>query len=247
MRRRAGSRLLVVWYTLLCLIAVDLAVLGLTQYMAGGYRRAVWEEFSTSASQWRVVEKVPYADIINRFGKVHQVSPQLTAAVIEAESSFQPRAASSAGAYGLMQVIPDTWRHVNNRVQVCRDNHAGPCTTACYFQPELNIGIGTAYLNELINRYKGNAVLALAAYNAGPGSVDRYGGIPPYKETEEYVKRVAAYWYERQGKQMPVYEVSAQRWEQANQIAWMLLGILASGLVMAGRQMSRRHRSWRWR
>ena len=117
----------------------------------------------------------------------------------------------------------------------------------CYFQPELNIGIGSAYLSELVSRYKGNTVLALAAYNAGPGAVDRYGGIPPYRETEEYVKRVINYWYGRQGKLMPVYEVSARRWEQAGQAAWILLGIFVSGLAVIGRRLTKRYQSWRWR
>lgn len=247
MRRVSGSRLLLVWYTLLCLVVIDLAAVGLAHYMAGVYRRAVWDEFNAEVSKWHPVEKVPYADIINRFGKTHQISPQLAAAVIEAESSFQPRAVSPAGAYGLMQIIPDTWRYVNNRVKVCQSSHQGSCTTVCYFQPELNIGIGTVYLSELVSRYKGNIVLALAAYNAGPGAVDRYSGIPPYRETEEYVKRVINYWYGRQGKLMPVYDSSARRWEQAGQVAWVVLGILASGLAMTGRGMTKRHRSWRWR
>ncbi len=247
MRRGTGSWLLLVWYTLLCLIVLDLAAVGLAHYMAGVNKRAVWDEFNAGASQWHSVEKVPYGDIINRFGKTHQVSPQLAAAVIEAESSFQPRAVSPAGAYGLMQVIPDTWRYVNNRVKLCQGSHEGSCTTVCYFQPELNIGIGSAYLSELVSRYKGNTVLALAAYNAGPGAVDRYGGIPPYRETEEYVKRVINYWYGRQGKLMPVYEVSARRWEQAGQAAWILLGIFVSGLAVIGRRLTKRYQSWRWR
>lgn len=247
MRRIGKRRLLVVWYILLVLLAVDVTVIAIARYLAAGYRQAVWDEFNSSAGKWQEVEKVPYADIINRYGKLFQFNPQITAAVIQAESSFQPRVVSRAGAYGLMQIIPDTWKHVNSRVNICNGRHAGECTTECYFNPELNIGIGTAYLNEMLQRFKGNMVLALASYNAGPGAVERYGGVPPYRETQEYVERIVGYWYQSQNKLVPVYDIPARRWEEVYQAAWWGLGMLVTCLIMLVRQMNRLHRSWRWR
>lgn len=247
MGKGVQSRLLILWYTLLCLIVADLAVIGLAHYLGSACRRAVWDEFNRGAARWEAVDKIPYAEAVNRWGKNHQVSPRLAAAVIEAESSFQPRALSPSGAYGLMQVIPGTWQHVNSRLKICKEHHGGQCTTACYFQPELNIGIGTGYLSELLTRYKGDAVRAVAAYNAGPGAVDRYGAVPPYRETEEYVERVITYWYKGQGKSVPVYGLPARRWEQTYHLAWLTLGILLSALLGVLRAMNRRYHSWRWR
>ena len=247
MRRMGKSRLLVIWYALLVLLLIDAAVITLARYLAEGYRQAVFDEFNSSAGKWQEVKKVPYADFINRYGKVYQLNPEVTAAVIQAESSFQPRAVSRAGANGLMQIIPDTWKQVNKRVNICKGRHAGECSTECYFEPELNIGIGTAYLSELVQRFNGNMILALAAYNAGPGVVERYGGVPPYQETQEYVERIVGYWYQGQNKLVPVYAVPAKKWEFVHQAAWGTFVSIVICLALLVRQMNKRHRSWRWR
>jgi soluble lytic murein transglycosylase-like protein len=104
-----------------------------------------------------------------------RVPPGLVRAVIMAESSGDPSAISLAGAQGLMQLMPAT---------------AAGCGIANAFDPPENVQCGTAYLHELLTRYHGNAVLAVAAYNAGPGAVDHYHGVPPYAETRAYVRRV---------------------------------------------------------
>ncbi len=113
--------------------------------------------------------------IITAMARRYQVDQSLVKAVIHAESSYQPNAISPAGARGLMQLMPATAaRHG------VRNIHS----------PAENIRGGVEHLRTLLDRYENNVVLALAAYNAGAGAVDRHRGIPPYRETQNYVQRV---------------------------------------------------------
>jgi soluble lytic murein transglycosylase-like protein len=108
-------------------------------------------------------------------GAAHNIDEDLLASVVRAESGGQVRAVSRTGARGLMQLMPGT---------------ASAMGVDDAFQPEQNIAGGSAYLDALLTRYHDNVALALAAYNAGPGAVDKYHGVPPYRETREYVARV---------------------------------------------------------
>lgn len=119
-----------------------------------------------------------YDELIMKASGKYNVEPALVKAIIKAESNFNHRAVSPKGAKGLMQLMPAT----ASSLQV-RDS----------FHPENNIEGGVKYVRYLLNFFNGNLPLALAAYNAGENAVLRYGGIPPYRETQTYVRRVLSY------------------------------------------------------
>ena len=121
-------------------------------------------------------DSVPFRELIDGVSRAVDLHPWLVAAVIEAESRFNPGAVSRVGARGLMQLMPS----VSERFGVS-DPH----------DPVANVTAGSRYLAELIGRF-GDLALALAAYNAGPRAVERSSGVPPYRETREYVRRVLA-------------------------------------------------------
>lgn len=113
--------------------------------------------------------------LVNDASAAHGVPAGLVHAVVMAESAGDPSAVSIAGAQGLMQLMPGT---------------SAGCGIVNPFDPTENVSCGTGYLGSLLHRYRGNVTLAVAAYNAGPGAVDRYHGVPPYAETRAYVVRV---------------------------------------------------------
>ena len=129
-----------------------------------------------------VYGRVLYKNIILKASKKYNVSPKLIEAVIKAESGFNIKAVSDKGAEGLMQLMPQTQRKLD---------------VTDPFNPSQNIYGGTEYLKSLISKYRGNLPLALAAYNAGSKAVKKYGGIPPYDETRNYVNEVMQYYKEK--------------------------------------------------
>jgi soluble lytic murein transglycosylase len=121
-----------------------------------------------------------YDDLISDASERYGVSFPLLKAIIKAESDFDPQAVSKKGATGLMQIMPENFKPLGIRDP---------------FDPWQNINAGTRYFKQMYDRFKGKLTLSLAAYNAGPTAVDYYKTIPPYEETEEYVRRVMKYYY----------------------------------------------------
>jgi soluble lytic murein transglycosylase-like protein len=124
------------------------------------------------------INEQDFYPIISIVAKQHEVDPFIVKAIIRAESSYNPKAVSNKGAKGLMQLMPVTARELGVKNS---------------FDPVQNIDGGVRYFKMLLDRYKGNVKLALAAYNAGSGKVQEYNGIPPYKATRIYIKKVLKY------------------------------------------------------
>lgn len=145
----------------------------------GGADRAYVVPQSESIRTTRVMDtskSTLYDDLIRDNARSQGVRTDLVRAVVQVESGFNPRARSPKGAMGLMQLMPDTMKEFGVHDA---------------YSPGENIRGGVAYLRQLLDRYSNNEVLALAAYNAGPGAVDRHGQtVPPYKETQDYVSRI---------------------------------------------------------
>ncbi len=115
--------------------------------------------------------------VINRHSEAQSLDPKLVQAMIQVESGYNHKARSHKGAMGLMQLMPGT---------------ATQYSVSDPYDPDDNVGGGTRFLRHLVDRFPGRLDLAVAAYNAGPGAVERYNGIPPYRETRDYVQRVLA-------------------------------------------------------
>jgi soluble lytic murein transglycosylase-like protein len=136
------------------------------------------EEHFAAVPAAPVVAAGPFGNLIHAAAEKHGVDESLIRWVIAVESNFNPRAVSRKRAQGLMQLLPKT---------------AALYEVSDIFDPAENIDAGTRYLKDLLARYSGNLRLALAAYNAGPEMVERYGGVPPFPETQKYVRVITGY------------------------------------------------------
>lgn len=148
--------------------------------MTEAYRRRresfeVFRRFHGDEPSAALTATLPYGPAIRRAAARYGVDPLLLASIVEIESGFDPEAVSHRGATGLMQVMPAT---------AGKDGPDELC------DPELNLDAGARYLRHLLKRFGGDLELALAAYNAGPSNVRRFGGVPPFRETRRYVDKV---------------------------------------------------------
>jgi soluble lytic murein transglycosylase-like protein len=129
----------------------------------------------TTETAFRLPPDRAFDDLIREAAHKYSVSADLVKAVVRAESAFDPLAVSRVGAQGLMQLMPALARELG---------------VTDPFDPRQNIMAGTRYLSQLLDSHNGDVVLALASYNAGPGNVDRYNGVPPFRETRHYIKTI---------------------------------------------------------
>ena len=145
------------------------------------YKRTNPSLFTQKSRRWRI------NSVIEKASRRHSIDSALIKAVVRAESNFDPYAVSYAGAQGLMQLMPETAKDMD---------------VVNPFDIEDNIYGGVRYLKKLLNHFKGDISLSVAAYNAGRTAVIRYGGIPPYKQTKTYVRKVLAFYdgYKKTGR-----------------------------------------------
>jgi soluble lytic murein transglycosylase-like protein len=134
-----------------------------------------WKPTVTVLTTYRLPPQWAYEDLIQEAAALHHVDPALVRAVVQVESGFDPAAVSVAGAQGLMQLMPELSAELGVKDP---------------FDPRENIMAGTRYLAQLLTAYDANLELALAGYNAGPGRVEQYDGVPPFPETQRYVKTI---------------------------------------------------------
>jgi hypothetical protein len=141
----------------------------------------LWSGAGQRGAELAVVRKLPFGRAMARAAERHRLDPLLLAAIVETESAFAPDAVSPEGAIGLMQLIPETGELYGK---------------TDLFDPYVNLEVGSQFIGALLDRYHGDLALALAAYNCGPATVTRYGAVPPFRETRDFVKNVLALYVE---------------------------------------------------
>ena len=220
----------VVFITLAIVVTWGLGYLVTIETLQGNSLVSEYVEISSDLSQ------VPYLNHIQVYAARNGLDPALVAAIISQESGFRPTAVSPAGARGLMQLMPATWREVRSDSS-CRGDHPPPaCGTGCIFNPEANIRAGTTHFARVLQEFDGNIVLAFAAYNAGTAAVRRHAGdgsaggledLPPFAETRLYVRKVLSFWVGlRSGGVPDVVTLSVREARLLRQLATVMPGVV---------------------
>lgn len=210
---------------------------------------AALETLSVYSRTYGRLEDLPYGDLISFYALKNGLDPALVAAIIERESEFNPEAVSPRGARGLMQIRPVLWRELEPD-STCDGNHLPPAKGEdCIFNPEANIRAGTQYLKRLLVEFEGDAMTALAAYNAGLSAARKYSGepgsngLPPFKETQAYVRQVAETWIDLRQSGDPPQLVEARILNLARLLPYagpINLGLWVLLLLWAARRLPAR-------
>jgi hypothetical protein len=182
----------------------------------------LWSGARQHGAELDVVRKLPFGRAMARAAERHRVDPLLLAAIVENESAFAPDAVSSEGAIGLMQLIPETGELYGK---------------TDLFDPVVNLEVGSQYIGALLDRYHGDLALALAAYNCGPATVTRYGAVPPFRETRDFVKGVLARYVEHRQSAWKRSKESTDLLSSRGGAGWEaeMLGRLEGGRRLLGR------------
>ncbi len=178
----------------LVLFPVGLAQAAVRLEVGASGRKVILNESSTQRARRFSDRLVPLPSVdleplIARHSQAQNLDPKLVRALIQVESGYNERALSNKGAMGLMQLVRGTANDLN---------------VSNPYDPEENVRGGTTYLRQLLDRFVGRIELALAAYNAGPRAVEKHGGIPPYRETRDYVQRILTLYKGGQATALPV-------------------------------------------
>jgi TPR repeat protein len=159
--------------------------------------------------EFKSPERREVVDLVNRLAPLYKVEPGLALAIIQAESDFDPRAVSPKNAQGLMQLLPETAERFGVRNT---------------FDPAQNVRGGLAYLRWLLAYFRGSVALVAAAYNSGEGTVERYRGVPPFPETQSYVRKISKY-YPRQFHRFDTGAATPSAWRDAVSVRLDALGL----------------------
>lgn len=227
-----------------CVFAATLLLaLGL-MYLTTVYARTAAARFAREAATPRTVHAIPYADLINETAAAARLNPALLAAIVSAESAFDPHARSARGAYGLMQVMPGTWREIGGTPDCRPPAELGGPVPACVERPDANLAVGAAYLRRLADRFGDNMVLTVAAYNAGMVPIVRYRGVPPFPETIRYMRQVSLAWMRLQstGTLSPFWSAVIRRfdlWQRLRGVLIVALAIMALPWAFPSRRTER--------
>ena len=226
-RRLGGAPRWLIGYSVICLAALLIAATILHQTTA--QVADAMARLPREGSVARQVYGIPYAELINQTGARYRLNPALLAAVVATESEFNPQAQSPRGAYGLMQVMPGTWRELG--ASPCVSESAPGAPPPCIDDPAANLNAGAAYLRRLLDRFNGNLPYALAAYNAGAGTVEHHEGVPPFRETTQYLRHVALAWahLQRDGTLTPFWRLVVR---STNVVRYVRAAVLLAAVAL---------------